>query len=387
MRVVALVLLLAGCAPPVAVSTEAVVYGADDRLEPYEHPNAALRAVAATSIAMQIDDGWLDETDPENVLVTYEQTLGEAQELCAGERFADQIEPGTCSGTLVADRYVLTAGHCVADPGDCDGDDAWLFGFRYVSTGTLATFTADDVYHCARVLAYRDDGEADHAVVELDRVVVGHLPASTGARRVWAPFPTVGSELHLIGHPNGIPMKIASGGRVTSTDTLTLTATLDAFSGNSGSGVFDASGRIVAILTSGDEDYAASGGCNVVNVIDPPPEGDGEGLTYVGAAMDTFCAAVPAAAPCDLSASTDAGGSSDAGVVAIPDAGSTTTDAGSAATDAGEVPPPAASGCGCRASATPPRSIELVAVLVALAVARRSRSMRRAVGLTGSARA
>lgn len=291
-------LLLLACSPEIAAERAPVVYAEDGRTEPHAHPSATLRAVAARSIAMKIGARHVDRSDPSDVRITYRRTLREAQELCDGVAFADQIEPGTCSGTLIDAQHLLTAGHCMDTARDCD-ESLWVFGFQMTPSGEIAPLVADDVYGCAGVLAYFDDGEIDHAVVRLDRPVVGHSPAEL---RVEPSGLARGTPIALIGHPNGIPMKIDDGGEITwtSRDGASARGTVDAFSGNSGSGVFDHAGRLVALLRGGETDYVDAGGCNVVNVIDPPPSDDGEGLTYLRPALEAFCASPGVSSPaCD----------------------------------------------------------------------------------------
>jgi len=153
-----------GVSPQVGSRAESVVYGTDDRLEVYQVPAGPMRTVAEQAVAIQVDDTALDETDPANVVVTYPGTLGEAKNPCAGQPFADQIEPGYCSGTLIDDRHILTAGHCMAAASDCSRSTIGLLGLRYASAGVLAPLTSDDVYRCSRVLAYTDDGSHDYSV-------------------------------------------------------------------------------------------------------------------------------------------------------------------------------------------------------------------------------
>lgn len=277
-----------GCnSEPIGSQEQAVVYGADDRVEPHAHPSATLRRVAESAVAVHVNEDALDESDPSNIRVTYSRTLSESKDLCPGERFAEQIEPGVCSGTLIDDQHILTAGHCMEDADDCDGSTAWVLGFRVQPGGSIAPIVADDVYRCAQVLAYRDDN-ADHALVRLDRPVRGHTPAAV---RVFETGLPLGTPLTLMGHPNGLPMKIASGGVITYSDPggEDLLATLDAFSGNSGSGVFNDEGELVAILDGGDTDYIENGECSIVNVISPVPDDDGESLTYAKPAIEAFC--------------------------------------------------------------------------------------------------
>lgn len=275
------------CDDPDGAQRASVVYGGDDRTEIYAHANPALVAIAESAIAMKIGARHVDESVPSNVRITYTRTLSEAQDLCPGEPFEDQIDPGTCSGTLIDDQHIVTAGHCM-DAGDDCADSVWLFDFRYEADGVLSTLTSDDVYRCAGVLAYFDDDRVDHAVVRLDRPVVGHRPAPV---RIEPAGLAPGTPLALIGHPNGIPMKIDSGGVVTtnSGDLLSLRGTVDAFNGNSGSGVFDHTGMLVAVLRGGETDYVDNGGCNIVNVIDPAPTDDGESLVYVRRPVELYC--------------------------------------------------------------------------------------------------
>ena len=278
-------------APSLAQAQQPVVYGEDDRQDVYAHPDEALRELTRQSIVSRVRLSDIDRTDPENFTFG-DRRLGPSLNLCEGERFADQVRAGGCSGTLIGPRTVMTAGHCI-DADRCH-EYAFVFDRFYRAEGELETVTAEDVYPCRRMLAWADDDEHDFAVVELDsRVTPDRVPVPVSAIE---PLP-IDTPLTMIGFPNGIPAKIDTGGRVVGSGEapwLRIEATVDAFGGNSGSGVFNADRHLVAILEGGRTDYTdpAEGECRRVNVL-PDDLDDAENLVYVGRAMEALCVAEP----------------------------------------------------------------------------------------------
>jgi hypothetical protein len=141
------------------------------------------------------------------------------------------------------------------------------------------TFPDSDVYRGVQLLARQlnDSTGVDFAVVRLDRRVAGRTPQKIARGGP----PAVGTPLYVIGHPSGLPTKIAAGARVARANRSYFEANLDAFGGNSGSPVFDAgTNTVVGILVRGAPDYRAEGDCNVVNLL--PDSDGGEASTNTG---------------------------------------------------------------------------------------------------------
>ncbi|UJR81965.1 trypsin-like serine peptidase [Sandaracinus amylolyticus] len=285
---------LVACAPgpSPSVTSEPVVYGEDGRREAYE-VDATLRALALGSSAAIFDPASLDRRDP-SAITPSGRRLQSDEDLCDDQRFLDQPTAASCSGTLIDDDLYLTAGHCVETEEECRAL-RFVFDYAYASDGVLETIGEDDVYGCRRLVAhrYQDSPWRDHSIIQLDRPVVGRTPATLRRGAV-----TQGEPLVLIGYPDVIPMKIDASGHVNDPRAAELDrfyASVDAFGGNSGSGVFDAEGQLVGVLSGGEDDYARRGDCNVVNVVDEAcPGGDctghGEYIGYAQNAIDDLCA-------------------------------------------------------------------------------------------------
>jgi hypothetical protein len=64
--------------------------------------------------------------------------------------------------------------------------------------------------------------------------------------------PRSGAPAYALGHPLGLPLKLAQGGRVLGVEGATFRATLDTYTGSSGSPVFDAdSHALIGIVSEG----------------------------------------------------------------------------------------------------------------------------------------
>jgi len=264
-------------------------YGADNR-EEYCSQNSLVRGLA-DSVAGLFSDGSSVTLSGLPYVFTGPQ-LGVKFSLVPGQRFADQKAAAFCSGFLVGDDLLATAGHCVRDhashntaaprshagpcqenlsQGDYCENIRVVFGFRKDLGGAIAKGAyAKNVYKCAEVVSHSLSGGPDYALIRLDRKVSGRWPLAINRDNAGLSRNT---PLFVIGHPSGLPLKIAGDAMVISSGTdvyvnrrgvsrkwvdnaYSFLTNLDAFHGNSGSPVFNLNTMLVeGILVKGDNDY------------------------------------------------------------------------------------------------------------------------------------
>ncbi len=248
-----------------AFSYDKVVYGTDDRKDIYESTNNLHKELARSTAAM-ISAGSIEEKEGDMIEITG-ATL-EENGICPEARFSQQTVAANCSGFLVGDEYLVTAGHCIETMTDC-ARYSWVFDFANLKEDSKTHIVPKSaVYTCTQIVSrVLDRGtENDYALLKLDRKVEGRTPLK---------FRTSGkvatkADLVVIGHPTGLPSKIADGAYVRkNTNKYFFQANLDTFGGNSGSAVFDSkTGVVEGILVRGERDYVnvPGRGCEIPNV-------------------------------------------------------------------------------------------------------------------------
>lgn len=238
-----------------------VIYGEDNRIDTVESKSAFHKKLAASTAAhiLRSDIHLVNgkATFKEKVLNDFiSEQFGVG--LCDGERFKEQANYSNCSGFLVAPDIVVTAGHCYQG-NECNTFD-WVFNYKIARAGDrTVSVNESDVYHCKEVIQEQLGGGKDFAVIRLDRPVKGIAPLKVAAKT-----PALGTTLVMIGHPSGLPQKIADGASVKDILAFGFKANVDAFGGNSGSAVFnDKTGEVVGILVNGANDYShdSESGC------------------------------------------------------------------------------------------------------------------------------
>lgn len=266
-----------------------VIYGEDNRVDVVDSNNPIFITLSESTAAM-IKNDRIKEYNAGQVELSGKDLTDSG--ICESERFSKQPSVASCSGFLVSADTIVTAGHCVQNESQCESA-SWVFDYKVErDNDTQVIVDKTQVYKCSKIISQKLDveTEADYAVIKLDREVEDRAPLKFRTKGA----AVVGDELVVIGHPSGLPTKIADGAAIREVNDVYFKANLDTFGGNSGSAVFNATtGVVEGILVRGETDYIrdASQGCRVSNVF-ANDDGDGEDVTLI-----TIVEGLPAVKP------------------------------------------------------------------------------------------
>ncbi len=266
-------------APKGDEAAEKVIYGPDNRIDVYQEGDPRRRHWAEATCALVSAGSLQAQPDGSYTLVTQPYRFAGFSP-CADEPFATQPTAPFCSGFAVGQDLIATAGHCY-DVSSLN-NVRFIFGFVMEDANTAVLhFSADQVYAGIEVVGREyTQTAADWTLVRLDRPIAlaGFDPLRVRRQGVIADGTAVG----VIGHPSGLPMKLAFGDTTVVRDGSPegfFVANLDTYGGNSGSPVLAAAtGTLEGILVRGATDFAIVGGC-FRSQVHADTEGRGEDVT------------------------------------------------------------------------------------------------------------
>jgi hypothetical protein len=243
------------------------VYEIDNRVDFYKIQDPKVQELAkAMSFQIYFDElkGW--------TFNRYWQILIKPltdEGICANERFADQpVMRNDCSGILIGPKQMLLPGNCITDH-YCK-NDLYYFMFSY----HLASSTPLDVmrskkyfYKCEKLLkrAWDPESAASYAIIELDKVVEGVTPVKLAAHDDI----DMKDELIAMGHPEGMPLKVAADAYVADQNKTHFTVSSDIAGSSKGAGIFNATTyELEGMLIGGTKNFVnSSDGCKRAPVL------------------------------------------------------------------------------------------------------------------------
>ncbi|MFT6630219.1 MAG: V8-like Glu-specific endopeptidase [Bacteriovoracaceae bacterium] len=247
-----------------ATAETRIVYGEDNRLDLKNVHDEKVQKIGDAIAGRVFKYSYTESEDKSSVAFDRVLSLSHPRSMnvCKEERFADQPTVADCTGFLVGENLLVTAGHCMVRMGQtvendtssaCDSN-SWMFDYKMDSKGSidLKNVKADNIYNCKKVIYGKYEKDNDFALIELDRKVVGREPLKLNSKGT----PNEGTEIFVMGHPTGLPLKYADGAKIFDINENYFTTNLDTFGGNSGSPVVNLETmEVEGILVRGDTDY------------------------------------------------------------------------------------------------------------------------------------
>lgn len=215
---------------------------------------ASIRKITE-SVAIIVEKESLYAVSDQEYQLDLSNTLEEVYNLCSDQNFVDQPVLGKGTGFIVGPDTMLTARHVFERPIE---DYRIIFGFEILGRKDEITnsIVASRIFYPRSIEQEFD--ELDIVAFKVDRAFDKPPLDWENSRKLKNE-----SEIYMVGHPSGLPKKIAlNAGIVDNTKFQFFFTSLDGFQGNSGSPIFNfCTNKVVGVLVSGELDYQFNGNC------------------------------------------------------------------------------------------------------------------------------
>jgi V8-like Glu-specific endopeptidase len=262
-------------------SINSSLYQADDRANISSYPDEIFKSYALSVAGMVAKKKIQPRFRKQNRPYFFNKTFVQEKKyydsrskaflpICPNEnKFENEFVLPTCTGFYIGNNLLITAAHCVKKEFSCE-DFVWIFGMTLEEMED-ERIEGKNIYNCDQILTQsykrKDFVETDFAIISLKQKVASHiLPLK---------YRTSGkikanTEVVMIGHPQGLPLKITDNAFVSRFNTKEMISplkaikrrkrlfltTLDSFSGNSGSPVFNKETKLLeGMFFAGKRDY------------------------------------------------------------------------------------------------------------------------------------
>jgi hypothetical protein len=225
--------------------------GRDDRTDVEDvHDRAVQENAKAVCAIVETNKIWFDVATRQWIVEHYE-TQGEKHSICEGN-FIDQPTFAYCTGFLVGDSLIATAGHALTNLRFDVSNFVAVFGYATDSGRIVVAFDTTDVFLPVKIEESHFMGHRDWGLVRLDRSP-GRAPVTIER----ANSVRLGDTVYMLGYGEGLPLKYTGGASVSDTShKLSFQASLDAFGGDSGAPVFaKESNRVVGMAIRSEQCY------------------------------------------------------------------------------------------------------------------------------------
>ena len=239
-----------------AESVDKVLYGDDNRIafKDLSLSDDKLITLGHSVLAQVPSYKVISEND--HSMVFKAKNLVQSFNMCRDEKFVEWPSLSTCSGFLVGNDLLMTAGHCIKESADCQ-KNFWILDYddtnNFDDSNEQLTIEKEKIYSCSKIMAWSDTTNSDFALIKLDRKIkdrkIFKMHRLSPVKK--------DDPLVVIGHPLGLPKMLAMNSFVRENhlrDQFKITA--DTFSGNSGSPVVNLrTFSVEGILIKGENDF------------------------------------------------------------------------------------------------------------------------------------